>query len=61
MSEPIAVVDVCGPSTKRCKCRCPESCEHKWDGPEYVFDGGGSSTCSRCGLTAIQHDLWVGP
>lgn len=54
---------ICGPSTQGCICRCPESCEHMWDGPVVEFDGGrgGSSSCSKCGMLAIDHDLWAGP
>lgn len=49
------------PSKLPCKCNCPESCEHKWDGPEVEFDEGrGSSvSCSKCGTTAIEHDMMV--
>lgn len=59
-------VHVCGPSRPTCKCNCPESCEHVRDGPwqELDFDGGGGGgtvTCSRCGMTAMSHSLWVGP
>lgn len=69
MTEPITLIHGCGPSTGRCKCECsPEggSCEHEWDGPTYreEFPGGGgqeSATCSRCGMTAIAHDMWVLP
>ena len=32
---------ICGPQSQVCKCDCPNgSCEHKWDGPEIVFDVG---------------------
>jgi hypothetical protein len=53
----------CGPSSAKCKCHCPESCEHVWDGPTMPLpDGNGeTATCSRCGEWAIHHDLWVCP
>jgi len=47
-----------------CYCNCPEGpCEHKWDGPEWVSADGcaASSTCSRCGITAMSHDMRVLP
>jgi hypothetical protein len=63
----------CGPNTAKCKCQCPDGpCEHVWDGPvigllgydtrlgrPYAF--GRSSTCSRCGMSAFDHDLRVSP
>lgn len=61
------VVFMCGPNTPgKCVCRCPESCEHVWDGPEITErqPGGGvmsSVTCSRCGADAFTHSMWVGP
>jgi hypothetical protein len=54
----------CGPSRGQCKCECATGgpCDHVWDGPEVPFgDRGSSSTCSKCGMTAIDHDLWVCP
>ena len=62
--EMALTVHVCGPSRATCKCNCPESCEHQWDGPWVElenFPGGHSVTCSRCGLPAINHDVWVLP
>lgn len=35
-------------------------CGHVWDGPWAERDWGGSVTCSRCGMLAIQHDMRVG-
>lgn len=58
---------ICGPQNATCKCNCPESCEHKWDGPGVNFEWGengatgNSVTCSRCGMTAFGHDIWVAP
>lgn len=61
-------VFACGPSSQRCKCECGTpggKCEHKWDGDgaEHVDEYGAtwSATCSRCGMEAISHDMWVGP
>ena len=52
---------VCGPSNSTCTCRCPESCDHVWDGPVLMRQNGGTSTCSRCGAPADIHDRWVLP
>ncbi len=63
--EPV-VVFACGPSRPKCRCSCTTTgeCEHQWDGPEEIeeYAGGSvsvSSTCSRCGMTAISHSMWV--
>lgn len=56
-----------GANSKKCRCQCPDSCEHEWDGPwkkDAIPFGDGeceSVTCSRCGMTRIDHDLWAGP
>jgi hypothetical protein len=62
------IVMCCGPQSSKCKCECGKggACEHKWDGPveEFSMEGGGcggSSTCSRCGMRSIDHDMWVLP
>ena len=61
-------VFTCGPSTATCKCECGREplgpCEHQWDGPERIFDPateghGATATCSRCGMDAMAHDMWV--
>jgi hypothetical protein len=39
----------------------PRDCEHKWDGPEVLFENGGSVSCSKCGMLAIDHAIWEGP
>lgn len=47
-----------------CYCACPAGpCEHKWDGEEYTSEDECcfSATCSRCGSTAMSHDLRVLP
>ena len=63
-SEP--TLHQCGPSTTLCKCSCPDGdCEHVWDGPEEVerYEKGNvmsaSSTCSKCGISAMSHDVRV--
>lgn len=45
-----------------CYCTCGRPggvCEHTWDGPEWTSDDGrcSSATCSRCGTTAMSHDM----
>ena len=61
------IISTCGPSTDKCKCQCPDGpCEHIFDGPTIEgddIDGGGwsSVTCSRCGMSALSHSMWVGP
>lgn len=68
-------VMVCGPGAfGKCKCNCPTSCEHVWDGPvvrdedpdsaeilgdEYVPSSVETATCSRCGKWQINHDMWM--
>jgi hypothetical protein len=60
-------VFICGPSSDKCKCTCSQddnsnNCEHKWDGPwtpEPDDNGTRSVTCSRCGMSAINHDIWL--
>ena len=60
----------CGPSREDCVCKCdPEKgpdCGHVWNGHvvERELPGGASLssvTCSRCGMLAADHDLWVAP
>ena len=54
----------CGPQSEKRKCRCgyPEgTCEHIWNGPSEDTENSSSVTCSKCGLSALQHDLWVMP
>lgn len=53
VAKPVTVA-VCGPS---------KTCDHKWDGPERVFDDGRGSeaTCSKCGIGAMEFDLWTAP
>ena len=35
-------------------------CEHEWDGEWKTWENGGSITCSHCGITAMEHDTWIG-
>lgn len=45
-----------------CYCACPEGpCEHNWDGPVWESESMCSVTCSRCGCTAMSHDMRVMP
>lgn len=67
-SEDQVTYFACGPSNSKCKCTCgvegiPHVCEHQWDGEGQEFDGGcgWTATCSRCGMTALSHSMWVGP
>lgn len=55
-------VIACGPGTVgKCKCSCPESCEHVWDGEPVEEEDMATRTCSRCGKWAMNHDMWVLP
>lgn len=56
----------CGPGNARCACECGQGgpCGHQWDGEgESVIyeDGGGmeSASCSKCGMLAIDHSMWL--
>ncbi len=51
------------PNACYCACGTGGPCEHKWDGPDYESDDGlcFSVTCSRCGCTAMSHDLRNAP
>ncbi len=65
MSETVEI-HTCGPSTAKCKCECGSNgpkCGHQWDGPEWESEDGlsGSSTCSKCGMVRMDHDMWVCP
>ncbi len=46
-----------------CACASRGPCEHKWDGPDWESSDGCASsvTCSRCGCTAMSHDMRVLP
>ena len=51
------------PNSCYCACISGGPCEHKWDGEGVEFDDGcgWSATCSRCGYTAMSHDMRVMP
>lgn len=51
------------PNACYCACTSGGPCEHKWDGEGYESDDGlcWSATCSRCGHTAMSHDMRVMP
>ena len=54
----------CTHNDNACYCACPDGpCEHKWDGKPYESEDGcaWSATCSRCGCTAMNHDLRCAP
>lgn len=46
-----------------CYCACASGgpCEHEWAGEGVEFEHGWSATCSRCGETAMSHDMRVMP
>lgn len=60
-----SVIFQCGPGNDKCKCECPDGpCTHKWDGEGISGEYGGreeSVTCSKCGMSAMSHSMWVGP
>lgn len=47
------------PNSCYCACGTAGPCEHKWDGPDWESEDGCamSVTCSRCGSTAMSHDI----
>ena len=51
------------PNACYCACTTGGPCEHQLDGAGVEFDDGAgwSVTCSRCGCTAIGHDMRVLP
>ena len=51
------------PNSCYCACSTGGPCEHKWDGEGVSFDEGRgwTVTCSRCGCTAMRHDMRVLP
>lgn len=46
-----------------CACGTGGPCEHKWDGDRWDSEDGlaWSVTCSRCGDTAMGHDMRFAP
>ena len=62
--EAEVTVHACGPSRPDCRCGCPDGeCGHRWDGPTVTSTDKltMSVSCSRCGMLAIDHDMWVAP
>jgi len=57
--KPEFTMHICGGTAGgECNCQCPDGpCEHKWDGPDVEIMNGFSVTCSKCGMTAIGHDM----
>lgn len=51
------------PDACYCACSTGGPCEHKWDGEGYEPEDGSfwSATCSRCGCTAMSHDMRCAP
>lgn len=51
------------PNACYCACGTGGPCEHRWDGPDWESDDGlcSSVTCSRCGSTAMSHDMRYAP
>lgn len=51
------------PAACYCACGTGGPCEHKWDGEGWESEDGHtwSATCSRCGTTAMGHDMRYGP
>lgn len=51
------------PDACYCACETGGPCEHRWDGPDWgSIDGlAYSVTCSRCGCTAMSHDMRNAP
>jgi len=51
----------CCPPATTCKCNCGTDqervCEHQWDGDEAITGYGSSVTCSKCGMSAMSHDM----
>ena len=67
MTDRLTVIR-CGPSTAECECRCAEGgeCEHRLDAAWQPFTDdsgttGGTVICTRCGMSAVSHSLWVAP
>lgn len=51
------------PDACYCACASGGPCEHVWDGAPWESEEGNiwSTTCSRCGCTALSHDMRVLP
>ena len=51
------------PSACYCACGQGGPCEHQWNGDGWKSEDGlaWSATCSRCGTTAMSHDMRFAP
>jgi hypothetical protein len=56
-----AASDTFDPNACYCACGTGGPCEHKWDGAPVQGDTFFTMTCSRCGCTALGHDMRYGP
>lgn len=45
-------------TTFTCGPKCKPGEEHSWDGPVVKLENGGSSSCSKCGMLAIDAAMW---
>lgn len=56
------IVTTHNPQACYCACGTGGPCEHKWDGEPWESEDGccWSTTCSRCGMTAMSHGMRVG-
>jgi len=52
--EPVSVF-MCGGSL------CKDGKDHEWDGPIRRWKTGSSQTCSKCGMTRMDFDMWNCP
>jgi hypothetical protein len=48
------------PDACYCACSTNGPCEHKWNGEGVEIGNSWSVTCSRCGCTALSHDMRTG-
>lgn len=52
----------CGLGMDECmRLHYKQDCGHVWDGPWLEIGGGGSVTCSKCGMSCMDHGCAVGP
>ena len=54
----------CSHNDHACYCDCANGgpCEHNWDGWYEFEDGsGGTAVCTRCGASAMGHDMRTMP
>jgi hypothetical protein len=41
-----------------CSPKCIGGKDHQWDGPIVKLERGGSVSCSKCGMLAIEEAMW---